>query len=337
VAGGSNNTASGTSATVGGGYLNTASSDSATVGGGGFNTASGDYATVPGGRDNEATANYSFAAGRRAKANHQGSFVWADSTDADFSSLSSDQFTVRATNGLYLQSNNGSYGLQVDHDGATTNGDGIRAYADVSKGDNWAAVYAYNYGTSPAVYADSEGTYAGYFVDPIYVNGSCVGCSLAYIARNDGVSPLETGDLVAVSGIDEPLAGTATPVLRVRRAGAEGAFAVIGVVEAGAAVVGGAKDGQVLESTERVEGPAAPGDYLFLVTYGLAQVKVDVAPGAIDTGQRLTAADRPGYARPLETRTLDGMLVSEGAQVLGIALAPPDADTSLIPVFVTLH
>jgi hypothetical protein len=337
VSGGWANTAAGDSATVAGGAHNGASGGSATVGGGSHNTAGGLWSTVPGGRDNEAGADYSFAAGRRAKADHRGSLVWADSTDADFSSSDTDQFRVRATNGLYLLSNNAYYGLWVDHDGASTNGDGIRAYADVSQGNGWAAMYAVNHGTSPAVYADSGGTYAGYFVDPIYVNGSCVGCSLAYIARNDGALPLEIGDLVAVSGVDEPLAGTTTPVLRVRRAGSDSAAAIIGVVEASARVVGSTKDGRVLEGAERVEGPAAPGDYVFLVTYGLARVKADGAAGAIDTGQRLTAADRPGRARPLETRTLDGMVVSEGAQVLGIALAPPDADTGLTPVFVTLH
>jgi hypothetical protein len=48
--------------------------------------ASGLSSTIPGGRDNLAAGDYSFAAGHRAKANDNGAFVWADSTDADFSS-----------------------------------------------------------------------------------------------------------------------------------------------------------------------------------------------------------------------------------------------------------
>ena len=39
----------------------------------------------------------SFAAGRRAKALHDGAFVWADATDADFASTADNQFNIRAT------------------------------------------------------------------------------------------------------------------------------------------------------------------------------------------------------------------------------------------------
>jgi hypothetical protein len=100
IGGGESNTASGSNATVGGGSSNTASAYYATVGGGWSNTASGYAATVPGGRDNTAQGMYSFAAGYRAKANHPGAFVWADSTDADFASTANNQFAVRATGGV---------------------------------------------------------------------------------------------------------------------------------------------------------------------------------------------------------------------------------------------
>jgi hypothetical protein len=101
IGGGQSNTASGSNATIGGGSSNTANAWYATVGGGYGNTASGYAATVPGGRDNTAQGMYSFAAGYRAKANHQGAFVWADSsTDADFASTANNQFAVRATGGV---------------------------------------------------------------------------------------------------------------------------------------------------------------------------------------------------------------------------------------------
>ena len=57
-------------------------------------------AVVPGGKANAATANYAFAAGRRAKAAHEGAFVWADSTDADFRSTVPKQFLIRAAGGV---------------------------------------------------------------------------------------------------------------------------------------------------------------------------------------------------------------------------------------------
>ncbi len=82
VGGGGGNTASGFTATIGGGSNNTAYGNRATVGGGRFNIASGRSATVPGGYRNTAMGDYSFAAGRRAKANHDGAFVWGDSFNA---------------------------------------------------------------------------------------------------------------------------------------------------------------------------------------------------------------------------------------------------------------
>lgn len=100
VGGGNGNEASGQGATVGGGDSNTADGDWATIGGGSVNTASGETATVPGGSWNTAQGDYSFAAGYRAKANHDGTFVWADSwTNTDFASQRDNQFRVRAYGG----------------------------------------------------------------------------------------------------------------------------------------------------------------------------------------------------------------------------------------------
>jgi len=114
VGGGEGNMASGNSATVGGGLENTASGSGATVGGGTQNTASGNRATVGGGRDNTASGQYSFAAGQRAKALHDGTFVWADSTMADFSSTATNQFLIRAGGGLGINKNNPAAALDVN-------------------------------------------------------------------------------------------------------------------------------------------------------------------------------------------------------------------------------
>jgi len=115
VGGGAQNVASGTYGTVGGGRVNfasggfgfvgggegnVASGDSSTVGGGGSNTASGRFSTVVGGALNLAGGNFSAAAGFRAKAYVDGSFVFSDSTDADFSSGLPNEFLVGATGGI---------------------------------------------------------------------------------------------------------------------------------------------------------------------------------------------------------------------------------------------
>ena len=72
------------------------------VGGGSGNTASGYRAVVPGGDSNTGSGANSFAAGHRAKAIHNGAFVWGDSTDQDISSTSSNQFVLRAKGGIYI-------------------------------------------------------------------------------------------------------------------------------------------------------------------------------------------------------------------------------------------
>ena len=100
VSGGYRNTANAIGSTVSGGQVNTTSSTNSTVGGGAYNIASGGYSTVPGGYYNYAVGQNAFAAGRKAKANHDGAFVWADHTDADFASTAADQFLIRANGGV---------------------------------------------------------------------------------------------------------------------------------------------------------------------------------------------------------------------------------------------
>jgi hypothetical protein len=78
--------------------------------------ASGLSSTIPGGRDNLAAGDYSFAAGHRAKANDNGAFVWADSTDADFSSTGENQFLIRASGGVGIDTNSPNQLLVVGDD-----------------------------------------------------------------------------------------------------------------------------------------------------------------------------------------------------------------------------
>jgi hypothetical protein len=135
VGGGDGNTASGGVATIGGGHNNSATyeyttiaggdsnsagAEYASVGGGMLNNASGYAATVPGGKSNTAVGEYSFAAGQQAQANHAGSFVWADSTDAAFASTAANQFLVRAGGGVGIGVNNPAGALHVKGTGLST-------------------------------------------------------------------------------------------------------------------------------------------------------------------------------------------------------------------------
>ncbi len=96
--------------TIGGGAGNTISANSyyATISGGWGNTiqAYSPSATIPGGEKNSASS-HAFAAGYRAKANHTGSFVWADYQESDFASTANHEFNIRAQNGVRIQANKG--------------------------------------------------------------------------------------------------------------------------------------------------------------------------------------------------------------------------------------
>jgi hypothetical protein len=178
IGGGQNNTA-GQYGTVAGGISNAASGDQSVAAGGQSNTASGRFSTVPGGGENSASGDYSYAAGRRAKASHGGTFVWADTTNADFSSTAANQFLIRAAGGVGIGTTNpasaklvvdggaqiaidatssGSHGMSA----SSTGSDGI--YATSSAGGGFAAGNFYT--STPNTYglrAESsqyEGLYA---------------------------------------------------------------------------------------------------------------------------------------------------------------------------------
>ena len=75
------------------------------MGGGSNNEANGEWSTIPGGSENPAIGDYSFAAGRQAKADRQGSFVWGDSTSANIASSRNDEFTARVSGGVRFFTN----------------------------------------------------------------------------------------------------------------------------------------------------------------------------------------------------------------------------------------
>jgi hypothetical protein len=102
ICGGQSNQASNANAAVCGGQQNIAQGVSSFIGGGQDNQANGAHATVPGGRINSAFGTLSMASGYRAKTTspHYGAFVWADSSNFDFTSTAANEFSARATGGV---------------------------------------------------------------------------------------------------------------------------------------------------------------------------------------------------------------------------------------------
>lgn len=134
IGGGSGNTAVGDYSTIGGGSGNTAG-DTSTVGGGGGNMATAPYSSVIGGGGNRALAQYStvaggygnyaagefsFAAGHRAKigSGADGSFVFADASDADMDIGLANSFSARVVNGARFFTNTAlTQGVRVNPGG----------------------------------------------------------------------------------------------------------------------------------------------------------------------------------------------------------------------------
>lgn len=201
VAGGLSNEAAGPGATVSGGWDNTASGDFSGVGGGNSNRATGPFSVVEGGSANYATArfatiaggvsnhaggDYSFAAGRRAKVRNpeasgdadgdEGTFVWADATNADFQSTGPNQFLIRASGGVGIGTNDpAGYALNVNGsvnagavlvNGTPVGGAGDGHSLDAADGNPVDAVYVDNDGnvgigtTEPQRLLDISGSFA---------------------------------------------------------------------------------------------------------------------------------------------------------------------------------
>ncbi len=116
--GGNNKMSDGGANVIGGGSNQTMETNVfySTIGGGLQNTikTNAEYATIPGGFGNSAAGNFSFAAGSLANAKHTGSFVWGDSQLADFVSTGSNQFLIRASGGVGINTNNPVSALHVN-------------------------------------------------------------------------------------------------------------------------------------------------------------------------------------------------------------------------------
>jgi hypothetical protein len=183
VAGGTNNIAEGSNSAVCGGEGNFARGHHSFIGGGGgttvsdSNSALGNWSVIPGGRANIANGDYSFAAGQKAHALHAGCFVWADNTDTVFTSAHENEVAILATKGMRVHADNTEFGMGLENKG---NGDGYRIWSNVSRGNIWGAIFAYNIGTSPGIYAYSTAGYAGYFEGDINVTGTVDKAASAY-------------------------------------------------------------------------------------------------------------------------------------------------------------
>ncbi len=106
-------------------------------------------------------ADYSFAAGRRAMANDDGCFAWADSTNADFSCNTANQFAVRATGGVSLTVDTAGGGLRIQPDATSPNLIGGYSGNTVTAGAYGATIGGGGNGTYRNRVTDNYGTVGG--------------------------------------------------------------------------------------------------------------------------------------------------------------------------------
>lgn len=104
IGGGYQNEIISTQSAIAGGYQNYMSGYRSSILGGSSNTVTGDI-SLAFGLQAEANADYAVAIGRRAVVEHNGSFVFADATDAEVSSTISGKFTMRFVNGYRMYTN----------------------------------------------------------------------------------------------------------------------------------------------------------------------------------------------------------------------------------------
>ena len=149
-----------------------------TISGGYKNLVSGQAGTVPGGENNVAGGNFSFAAGQNAQALNNGSFVWADdSSSSTFADSGPNQFLVRATGGVGINTSEPGAQLHVFQGAGSGQSDnfysgGPAIFADTSTADGIFACTSVSGGFGVWGEAPSDGV--GVFGDTINEDGTGV-------------------------------------------------------------------------------------------------------------------------------------------------------------------
>ncbi len=251
--------------------------------------------------------------------------------DARYVNISGDTMTGTLT----VNATGGDDGVN----GTSEYGYGVHGYSS-----NDYAGYFYS-ATYRGVYSSSaSGYFAGYFINrggsdsaglrvdgTLYVTGAKTGF-VVDIAVNEGEEPLETGDVVVVTGFTDPVAGE-TPVMRVQRATEAGSTGVVGVVEQEFIVESPVGDTPrpAGEDANAARGTAiAPGQFLSVVTLGAFRlIKADASYGAIRPGDLLVSSPNPGYAM----RSDD----PQPGSIIGKAMGELETGMGSIPAIVTLQ
>ena len=197
-------------------------------------------------------------------------------------------------NGVFVNSS-GSDGFYISYAG----NDGFSSANAVDDGgDFWAS--------DDGVYAQTSDTNDEWgFNTPDKIQGSNITTrTINNIGLNTGSEELENGDIVCLTGyIDESVADSDIPIIKVEKANRNNSAAVIGIVEYKVYEREEAdeKDGKTVytRSFRFAEGNAHRGEYVSIIIVGPADVKVDSREN-IKIGQKLTVSGNTGKARSIQ-------------------------------------
>lgn len=265
----------------------------------------------------------------------------------------------------------GGAGMRAQNHATSGSGSGLSA---VTSTDGAGIKGLSTKSTTHGVVGDAWGIGDGYGLwteDKVYAGSGCEGCggSSSALAINSSSQSLNSGDVVVLVGTIESLVAGATPKLAVVRASPSSAEQVVGVVGEGVIIetqeipnpacdidihdpepmpTPGVPDTNLEKLKEQWRerrswcaenatithtrmlpnaAPIPPNGYLWVVTTGLTQVQVE---GPVSPGQLLVPSNIPGVAKAAPAAPAPGT-------VLGKVAGPPDPDTGLVPVFVTLQ
>ncbi|MBI9038252.1 MAG: leucine-rich repeat domain-containing protein [Bacteroidales bacterium] len=183
--------------------------------------------------------------------------------------------------------------------------DGFYVYSATDDG-----LYINNAGDD-AIYSRTTNTsneWGLYTPDKIYANNVTSKGSSSY-AKNTGSSTLEPGDIVCIAGglEENVLDGAGFPVVKINKATKSNSHAVFGVVEYKVIIreeMEEAPEGETPElkkSFEYSDGNVSQGEYLSVIVFGQAEVKVSDSK-SIQAGQKLTISETAGKARTLNSQ-----------------------------------
>lgn len=331
ICGGQSHDALGEFSFVGGGSNNDTGGNGAAILGGFDNVANGEAATVLGGRNNRANGAHSVAAGYNARANHTGSFVWADPGRGDSTTVPSygpNQFFVASTGGIRLTRTASSSGFSTTNTNAAVmieklDGGGEALWIRQRLSEDAIPVVKLHrnpLGDNNFVEGkDWTGTGAPDSKFHINKNGTFVaGSDFAEALPAVGTaSDYEPGDVVVLSR---------TTTGAVEKCSRPTDSAIAGVYSVRPGLLGAEKNGET-----RVDANDIP-----VAIVGIVPTKVTSQNGPIEPGDLLVTSSKPGYAMKAIPAMVNGIAVFPTGAILGKAMEPLAVGDGMIRVLVTL-